>query len=55
MENFKDFYGVMLICPIHKPPYEVLADWKYSEKYECWYGNGESFPAEICKQKEDAE
>lgn len=48
-----DFYGAMLICPIHKPPFEVLADWKYKDGV--WYGNGESFPAEICKRKEDAE
>lgn len=41
------FYGKMLISPIHKPPYEVLAHWEYKDGV--WYGNDESFPAEICK------
>ncbi|KXL54418.1 hypothetical protein CLNEO_05240 [Anaerotignum neopropionicum] len=47
-----DFYGVMLICPVHKAPFEVLADWKYIGGI--WYGNGSSYPEEICKKKEDA-
>lgn len=47
------FYGRMLISPIHKPPFEVLAHWEYKDGI--WYGNGESYPEEICKIKEDAE
>lgn len=43
------FYGRMLISPIHKPPFEVLAHWEYKDGI--WYGNGESYPAEICKIK----
>ncbi|WMI81808.1 hypothetical protein [Anaerotignum sp. MB30-C6] len=45
------FYGVMLICPINRTPFEVLAEWEYKDGV--WYGNGESFPDEICKKKED--
>lgn len=41
------FYGRMLISPIHKPPFEVLAHWEYKDGV--WYGNGESYPAEICR------
>lgn len=41
------FYGRMLISPIHKPPFEVLAHWEYKDGI--WYGNSESYPAEICK------
>lgn len=47
-----DFYGTMIISPINRPPFEILADWEYSEKYECWYGDGRSFSKEICKIKE---
>ncbi|GEM_PF-6862582 len=43
------FYGRMLISPIHKPPFEVLAEWEYKDGI--WYGNGESYPAEICEIK----
>lgn len=41
------FYGTMLITPIHKPPFEVLAHWEYKDGI--WYGNSESYPAQICR------
>ena len=50
MEN--SFYGVMLICPIGRQPYEVMSHWRYISKYDCWHGNGCSYPAEICKREE---
>lgn len=43
------FYGVMLISPVCKPPFEVLTEWEYKDGV--WYGNGESYPEEICKAK----
>lgn len=42
------FHGKMRISPICCPAFEVEADWFYDKRFDCWYGNGESFPAEIC-------
>ena len=43
-----NFRGRMLISPVSAPAFELEADWIYNKRYDCWYGNGESFPAEIC-------
>lgn len=48
-----NFYGTMIISPVNKPSYEVDAEWTFIDGI--WYGGGSSYPAEICKRKEDAE
>lgn len=45
------FYGVMLICPVCRPPFEALAEWEYKDGV--WYGNGSSYPENICKRKDE--
>lgn len=47
-----NFTGKMLITPINRSPFEVEADWAYNPETKCWYGNGSSYPAEICRIKE---
>lgn len=42
------FRGKMRISPVCSPAFVLEADWIYNEEHDCWYGNGESFPAEIC-------
>lgn len=56
VEGYKAFRGVMKITPIIKEiePYEVYGDWLYKPDFNCWYGNGRSYPANICEViKED--
>lgn len=49
------FRGKMRISPVCGPSFEREADWTYSEEHDCWYGNGESFPAEICTMIREGE
>ena len=51
VEGYKAFRGVMKITPIIKEiePYEVYGDWLYKPDFDCWYGNGRSYPAYICE------
>ena len=50
-EGYKAFRGTMRIVPKNPnmKPYELTADWLYKPEYQCWYGNGSSFPEEICE------
>ena len=34
--------------PVHLPAFEVETEWEYDPDTNCYYGGGESFPAEIC-------
>ena len=43
-----NFTGTMQISPINKPSFMLDADWTYNPEYKCWYGDGRSFPEEIC-------
>lgn len=54
-EGYKMFYGVMRIIPKTDKfkPFEVEACWLYKPEYDCWYGRGSSYCADICEVKED--
>lgn len=55
VEGFMAFHGDMKIIPKNKlyPPYYIAnKDWLYRPDTDCWYGNGQSFPAEICEPVE---
>lgn len=49
--GYKAFRGTMKITPkcAGIDPYELTTDWIYVPKYDCWYGNGSSFPSEVCE------
>ena len=42
------FKGTLRVTPVHLPAFEVEAEWEYDPDTGCYYGGGESFPAEIC-------
>lgn len=50
IEGYKTFSGTMRITPINAKfkPFELYGDWVYNPETECWYGDGQSFPVEIC-------
>lgn len=54
-EGYKMFRGTMKIAPKAKElmPYEETCTWLYKPEYDCWYGRGRSYMAEICKVVED--
>ena len=54
-EGYKAFRGTMKITPkcVDREPFTEYADWLYKPEYNCWYGNGRSFMAEICEIVED--
>lgn len=54
-EGYKMFNGVMNIIPKNPkfPREEIEAIWLYKPEYDCWYGKGCSYPAEICEVVED--
>lgn len=49
--GYKAFRGTMLVTPQNSVlgPYTLTGDWIYIPQCGCWYGEGQSFPAEICK------
>ena len=50
VEGYKAFHGTMQITPkCDVPPFTITCDWLYKPEYNCWYGNGQSFMADICK------
>lgn len=51
VEGYKAFHGDMHIIPTNKlyqPFYICDKDWLYKPDTNCWYGDGRSFPADIC-------
>ena len=42
--------GTMLISPVSRKPFKLTGLWEYSYIWKCWYLEGMSFPAEICKK-----
>lgn len=54
-EGYKMFRGVCLITPKCDtiPPLDEYGTWLYKPEYDCWYANGNSYPAEIVKVLED--
>ena len=57
VEGYKAFHGDMKITPkstIFKQPWLITdKDWLYKPDTNCWYGNGSSFPADICEPIEE--
>jgi hypothetical protein len=54
VEGYRAFRGIMLITPKNGvPPFELDGDWLYKPEYNCWYGCGRSFVADICEAKEE--
>lgn len=51
VEGFMAFKGVMKIIPKTDKikPFEICADWLYKPSCDCWYGNGSSYPSEVCE------
>ena len=51
VEGYKAFRGLMQITPKSAvfPPFTVAGDWLYKPDSDCWYCNGRSFAADICK------
>ena len=54
-EGYKMFRGKMNIIPKNPklPCQEIETVWLYKPEYDCWYGNGNSYPAQICEVVED--
>ena len=49
-EGYKMFKGSMKIVPLTPmKEYVVAGTWLYKPDYNCWYCNGNSYPAEVCK------
>lgn len=57
VEGFKAFKGTMKITPKNPSitPFILTGDWLYKPDYNCWYGLGRSFMADICEVVEDFE
>lgn len=56
VEGFKAFHGDMTIIPkntLYQSFYVCDKDWLYRPDTDCWYGNGSSYPAEICEPIEN--
>jgi hypothetical protein len=52
VEGFMAFHGDMKITLKNKmyPTYYITnKDWLYRPDTDCWYGDGRSFPAEVCE------
>ena len=52
VEGYKAFHGDMKVVPFNpalKTFYICDKDWLYKPDTDCWYGDGRSFPAEICE------
>lgn len=51
-EGYIMFQGKMIINPPHPQfkPYELEGVWLYKPDMQCWYCNGHSFPASICRR-----
>jgi hypothetical protein len=56
VEGYRAFHGVMRITPkCATPPFTITADWLYKPDTGCWYGDGHSYPANICEVVEEGE
>lgn len=49
VEGYKAFRGVLVVYIGKNKTREIFGDWLYKPETDCWYGNGESIPASICK------
>lgn len=46
----KTWNGTMMITTVNRESFSLTGAWEYSEEHDCWYLDGESFPAEICRK-----
>jgi hypothetical protein len=56
VEGYKAYHGDMKIVPkniLYRAFYITDKDWLYRPDTDCWYGDGSSFPAEICEPVEN--
>ena len=55
VEGYKAFHGDMRLVPKNSlyGLYICDKDWLYKPEYDCWYGDGRSFPAEVCEPIEN--
>lgn len=55
VEGYKAFHGIMRITPLIEgvEPFEIETDWLYNPDFDCWYGNGRSYPDYICEVIEE--
>ena len=51
VEGYKAFRGGMQITPKNKEitPYTVIGDFLYKPDTKYWYGQGNSYPEDVCK------
>ena len=53
VEGYKAFHGDMKITPPSSLAFDPFIitnkDWLYKPDTDCWYGDGRSFPAEVCE------
>lgn len=52
VEGYRAFHGDMKIVPkntMYSSFYICDKDWLYKPDTDCWYGDGRSFPANICE------
>lgn len=49
-QGYKMFEGTMLIVPTNPqfPTMKLQGTWLYKPEYDCWYGAGGSYGADIC-------
>lgn len=54
-KGFRPFFGKMKITPKSaKFPAKIfVGEWEYRPETDCWYGCGQSFPADICEILEE--
>lgn len=54
-EGYKMFWGRLLIVPVMpgRDPYTETGVCLYKPEHDCWYINGSSYPADICRVVED--
>ena len=57
VEGYKAFHGSMKITPVNSSTVILIKDkdWLYKPEYNCWYGDGHSFSANICEPIETEE
>lgn len=51
VDGYLAFRGEMKIRPRSSSiePFKISGDWLYKPEFDCWYGGGRSFSAEICE------
>lgn len=53
-EGYKAFSGTATVNTVHGG-YTESGDWLYKPEYDCWYCNGESFPASCISDIQEVE